>query len=124
RSFLLPERARVPTMIHHVTDMVVDDKLLKLIGLFVFNYLLIYVVSVIVLLFYYPNNGGVLFEVASALSNVGLTSGLMTSTSPTVTKLVFILDFWVGRLEIWPVLLSVTIAMNMLRRTLKRRSKT
>jgi trk system potassium uptake protein TrkH len=51
-----------------------------------------------------------LFELASALSNVGLGSGLITSSSPVVVKLVFIADMWIGRLEIWPILLLIVIA--------------
>jgi len=112
RSFLLPSKAKISTKIHHVNDMKIDEKILKITGLFVFSYLIIYIISVIIVLFYYPNISQVLFEVASALSNVGLSSGLMTSTSPAVVKIVFIINFWIGRLEIWPVLLFITIAIN------------
>ena len=63
------------------------------------------------------NVSQVLFEVASALSNVGMGSGLISPTSPVVVKIVFIIDFWVGRLEIWPVLLFIAIsAANVIRK--------
>ena len=63
------------------------------------------------------NVSQVLFEVASALSNVGMGSGLISPTSPVVVKIVFIIDFWVGRLEIWPVLLFIAIsAANIIRK--------
>jgi trk system potassium uptake protein TrkH len=117
RSFLLPSKARISTKIHHVNDVKIDETALKITGLFVFSYLVIYIISVIIILFYYNNVSQVLFEVASALSNVGLGSGLMTSTSPPITKIVFIIDFWVGRLEIWPVLLFLSIsAMSIVRK--------
>lgn len=48
-----------------------------------------------------------LFEVASAQGNVGLSSGI---TGPTMSPLVegmFILNMWVGRLEIIPVLVFI-----------------
>lgn len=117
RTFLLPKSAKIPHKIHHITDMKADDTLLKLTGMFVFVYLAVYMISVIIVFFYYQNVGQVLFEVASAMSNVGLGSGLIGSTSPYVVKIVFIADFWIGRLEIWPVLLFLTIiSLNAVRR--------
>ena len=117
KSTLLPSKAKISTKIHHVHDTQITEEVLKLTGLFVFSYFVIYIISVVIILFYYQNVAQVLFEVASALSNVGLGSGLMTSTSPPITKVVFIIDFWVGRLEIWPVLLFIAIsAANIIRK--------
>lgn len=112
KSLILPESAVISKKIHHVNDVKIDQKLLKLTGLFVFSYLVIYFVSVIIVLFYYPNVSQTLFEVASALSNVGLGTGLITATSPFVVKIVFIIDFWIGRLEIWPILLLVALLIQ------------
>lgn len=117
KSLLLPKNAVIPHKIHHVNDIKLDNQILKVTGLFVFSYLMIYLVSVIIVLFYYQNVSQVMFEVASALSNVGLGSGLMGPTSPVVTKIVFIADFWIGRLEIWPILLVLVIlAQNSIRK--------
>lgn len=112
KSLILPESAVISKKIHHINDVKIDTKLLKITGLFVFSYLVIYFVSVIIVLFYYPNVSQTLFEVASALSNVGLGSGLITTTSPFVVKIVFIIDFWIGRLEIWPILLLVALLIQ------------
>ena len=65
-------------------------------------------------MFYYPNVSQVLFEVASAVSNVGLSTSLITTTSPVIVKLTFIADMWIGRLEIWPVLLLLAIGVSNL----------
>ncbi|MDQ2074466.1 TrkH family potassium uptake protein [Haloarcula sp. H-GB4] len=46
----------------------------------------------------------VLFEVASAQGNVGLSSGITGPGMPTVTKVMFLFNMWIGRLEIIPVL--------------------
>lgn len=117
RSLLLPTQAKLPTKIHHVNDIKMDGNVLRLTGLFVFSYFVIYIISAVIVMFYYSNVAQVLFEVASALSNVGLGSGLITYASPTVVKIVFIIDFWVGRLEIWPVLLFLAIgAANIIRK--------
>jgi trk system potassium uptake protein TrkH len=85
---------------------------IRLTGAFLSTYLVVYIVSVIIVLIYYPDISRVIFEVASALSNVGLSSGIMTPDSPVLVKIVFIVDFWMGRLEIWPVLLLIAITIN------------
>ena len=112
KSLLLPQSAVISRKIHHVNDIKVNESLLRLTGLFVFSYIVIYIVSVIIVLFYYQNVPQVLFEVASGLSNVGLGSALLTSTSPVVVKMVFITDMWIGRLEIWPILLFMAILIQ------------
>lgn len=112
KSFILPGKAIMAKKLHHVTELKITDDVIRLTGAFLSTYLVVYIVSVIIVLIYYPDISRVIFEVASALSNVGLSSGIMTPTSPALVKIVFIIDFWMGRLEIWPVLLLIVIAIN------------
>lgn len=112
KSFILPGKAVVAKKIHHVGELQITDDVLRITGAFVFTYLVIYIISVVLVLIYYNDISRVIFEVASALSNVGLSSGIITPTSPVLVKLVFIVDFWMGRLEIWPVLLLIAITIN------------
>ena len=112
KSLLLPQSAVISRKIHHVSDIKINENLLRLTGLFVFSYIVVYIISVIIVLFYYQNLPQVLFEVASGLSNVGLGSALLTPASPVVVKLVFITDMWIGRLEIWPILLLIAITVQ------------
>ncbi|MFC6718862.1 TrkH family potassium uptake protein [Natrialbaceae archaeon GCM10025810] len=50
----------------------------------------------------------VLFEVASAQGNVGLSAGITGPDSlPTVAKVVLLFNMWIGRLEIIPVLVTL-----------------
>lgn len=112
RSFILPGKAIMPKKIHHVSELKMTDDVMRITSAFVFTYILIYIISLIIVLIYYPDITRVTFEVASALSNVGLSSSIITPHSPAVVKLVFIIDFWMGRLEIWPVLLLFVILIN------------
>ncbi|NEU56012.1 TrkH family potassium uptake protein [Halorussus sp. MSC15.2] len=57
----------------------------------------------------------VLFEVASAQGNVGLSSGITGPAMPSLAEGMFILNMWVGRLEIIPVLVfarSILYGLN------------
>jgi len=47
------------------------------------------------------------FEVASAQGNVGLSSGITGPTMSPVAEGMFVLNMWLGRLEIIPVLVFV-----------------
>ena len=49
--------------------------------------------------------GEIMFEVASAQGNVGLSAGLTNPGLPYMGKIILILNMWVGRLEIIPALM-------------------
>ena len=51
----------------------------------------------------------VLFEVASAQGNVGLSSGITGAGMPTIAKVMFLFNMWIGRLEIIPVLVLLRV---------------
>ena len=112
KSLLLPQSARISRRIHHVQNIKLSENMLRLTGSFVFIFLVIYIVSVIITLFYYQNVSQALFEVASAVSNVGLSTSLITTSSPSVVKVLFIIDMWTGRLEIWPIMLFLAIIIR------------
>ena len=65
-----------------------------------------------------------LFDVASAISNNGLSSSFTNPTLPYLVKLVLIFDTWVGRLEIIPLLVSFYGLYDLIRIDRKRRKKT
>ncbi|WP_435194907.1 TrkH family potassium uptake protein [Natronomonas sp. EA1] len=51
------------------------------------------------------------FEVASAQGNVGLSTGITGPTMPRLAEAMFLLNMWVGRLEIIPILVFVRAAL-------------
>jgi len=52
-----------------------------------------------------------LFEVASAQGNVGLSTGITGPSMPRAAEAMFLLNMWVGRLEIIPVLVFARSAL-------------
>jgi trk system potassium uptake protein TrkH len=61
-----------------------------------------------------------IFEAASALGSVGLSTGITHPSLPWLGKLILILFMWMGRLEIIPVLLLLTWPLDILRRKIIR----
>ncbi|WP_435335501.1 TrkH family potassium uptake protein [Haloarchaeobius sp. TZWWS8] len=53
-----------------------------------------------------------LFEVASAQGNVGLSTGITGPDMPVVAEAMFLLNMWVGRLEIIPILVFFRSAVK------------
>jgi len=51
----------------------------------------------------------VIFEVVSAQSNVGLSTGITSTGLPYAGKVMLIMNMWIGRLEIIPVLMLVRV---------------
>jgi len=56
----------------------------------------------------------ILFEVASAQGNVGLSTGIVGPDLPWAAKSAFMMLMWVGRLEIFPVMLLVVALVRRL----------
>ncbi len=54
----------------------------------------------------------VLFEVASAQGNVGLSTGITGPDMTQVNKLILSFHMWIGRLEIIPVLFLARSLLN------------
>jgi len=52
-----------------------------------------------------------LFEVASAQGNVGLSAGITGPSMPAVAEAMFLVNMWIGRLEIIPVLVFLRSAL-------------
>ncbi|MCK5586018.1 TrkH family potassium uptake protein, partial [Candidatus Bipolaricaulota bacterium] len=79
-------------------------------SLITFLWLVFLGVGVVVLLHNVPPEytlSDVIFEVASAQGNVGLSVGITHPTMSLASKLTLCFNMWIGRLEIIPVLMLV-----------------
>jgi len=53
-----------------------------------------------------------MFEVASAQGNVGLSTGITNAGLSWIGKVMLILNMWIGRLEIIPVLMLFRVLVK------------
>jgi len=114
RRFFVSSRVLIPfhfggkTLSREISDLAISRNMLVIIV-----YVLTIFVATIVSLHVYITSfrlDEVIFELISALSNVGLTVGFISPESPFSIKWIFIFLMWLGRLEIMPVII---IAMGV-----------
>lgn len=98
----LPKEAITPMKIE---DHIIESEEIYNLVTFMLLYALILVVSSFIFMLYGTNMGSSVFEVSSALSTVGLSTGATSATMPVVLKLVLIIDMLFGRIEIIPLIL-------------------
>ncbi len=109
RKIVSPQGALVPFRIgQKAIDEAEVGHRLEDASLITFLWLVFLVLGVIVLLHTSPPRfdlSDVIFEVASAQGNVGLSVGITAPTLSTVSKLALSFNMWIGRLEIIPILM-------------------
>ncbi|RMF91232.1 MAG: TrkH family potassium uptake protein [Methanobacteriota archaeon] len=97
---LLPDKTTVARKIHNIEDFLLSDENLIRVYSFAGFFILAFTASGLVVSAYgYPVLDA-FFESASALSNVGLTTGIVSPAMPQPLKLLFIFDMLLGRLEV------------------------
>ncbi|WP_135662738.1 TrkH family potassium uptake protein [Halorhabdus rudnickae] len=77
---------------------------------FAFAYLILLGLSLFVLLAVLPSEftlADAIFEVATAQGTVGLSSGITGPGMPVIAEILFIVQMWMGRLEIIPILVTI-----------------
>jgi trk system potassium uptake protein len=109
RRFFVSSRVIVPlrfggkTVSKKISDLAISNNLLVI----VIYVLTIFVATLVTLHLYITSFRleEVVFEIVSALSNVGLTTGFISAASPISLKWIFIILMWLGRLEIVPIII-------------------
>ena len=107
KRIILPERAIVVQMFHHIKDIFLEDKQARSALLMTLLYLGLYVLGAMIgTWFGYPFLNS-LFESTSAAANVGLSCGITDASMPAVLKLVYIFQMWAGRLEFMSIFVLI-----------------
>jgi trk system potassium uptake protein len=83
---------------------IVDNARIRTVYFLIFIFLFFILLGTLAFTFHGYSIHESLFEVVSAQSNVGFTIGLTDASMPSFLKFVLIINMWVGRLEIIPIL--------------------
>ena len=99
KRIMLPENAVFQTKFHHIKDILVTDSTIKMVGLILLCFILLYVGGGLLGAFYGYPFVDALFDSVSAGSTTGLSCGVTAAAMPTGLKIYFIFAMWAGRLE-------------------------
>ncbi len=86
---------------------------IKQVSQFILLYALFILAGCLVLTLAGNDLGNSLFEVVSAQSNAGISTGISQAGMPLSVEIMLILNMWIGRLEIIPILSMVGFALSM-----------
>ncbi len=89
---------------------------LREVSQFIILYVIFILAGVLILTGLGNDLGNAAFEVVSAQSNAGVSAGITAPDMPAVAKVMLILNMWIGRLEIVPILSAIGFALSVRRR--------
>ncbi len=99
KKILLPESAVAVQKFHHIKDIILEDRHVRISAIILVSYLGLYMLGTLVgMLYGYPLSEAA-FESVSAAANVGLSCGITSPSMPTALKITYIFQMWAGRLE-------------------------
>lgn len=99
KKLLIPESAVLIQKVHHVKDMILDDRHVRLAALILISYVILYLIGTIAGMLFGYSLSEASFESVSAAANVGLSCGITSPSMPAALKIVYIVQMWAGRLE-------------------------
>ncbi|MFQ5680508.1 MAG: TrkH family potassium uptake protein [Candidatus Omnitrophota bacterium] len=104
KQIMLPESTVLQQKFHHLKEVVLEDKYVRVALVAVVLYFCVYVAGAFLgMVFGYPFLDS-LFESTSAAANVGLSCGITRPAMPALLKVAYIIEMWAGRLEFVSIL--------------------
>ncbi|MCM8790717.1 MAG: TrkH family potassium uptake protein [Candidatus Omnitrophica bacterium] len=104
KKLLIPESAVLVQKLHHIKDMILEDRHVRMAALILLSYAALYLFGAIITMFYGYSLSEAAFESVSAAANVGLSCGVTSPSMPAVLKVVYMFQMWAGRLEFIAIL--------------------
>ncbi len=99
KKLLLPESGILVQKIHHIKDLILEDRHVRLSALILLSYLNLYLFGTIAGMLCGYSLSEASFESVSAAANVGLSCGITSPSMPALLKIVYMFQMWAGRLE-------------------------
>lgn len=114
KSMILPKNTIIIQKVFHDNKYRdISNSTIKTILIYIIAYILIFIASVMIIIIY-CNDFQTAFTISAAsLGNTGLTTTYLSVNTPLMVKIVMIIDFWAGRIGVWPLLLSIVYLINM-----------
>jgi trk system potassium uptake protein TrkH len=99
KKILLPESAVIVQKFHHIKDVILEDRHVRMSAIILLSYLALYLLGTVITMLYGYSLSESAFESVSAAANVGLSCGITKPSMPAVLKITYMFQMWAGRLE-------------------------
>ncbi len=120
KSTVYPEGKISVKKVHHNRDIILTDKMFKSAAIMFISFILLGLIGTIITTGFGYGIVESLFEATSAVSNTGLSIGIISKNMPTVLKYTYILLMWIARLEF----VSVFMLIGFIYKIFKKRGVT
>ncbi len=112
KQVILPKSAIMKHKFHHIKDILLEDKIIRTAMFVTFCYLLTYGLGTLAGVWCgYPFLEA-LFESVSATTGTGLSSGVVSTQTPSFLKIVYIFEMWAGRLEFMSIFALISFIIS------------
>ncbi|RAP54273.1 MAG: hypothetical protein BZ137_03145 [Methanosphaera sp. rholeuAM130] len=94
----------------------ISSETISIVHVYIVLYVLLFLISTGVVLIHCQDIQLASSVVAASVGNTGLAPSYIDSSLPLVIKITLIIDFWAGRIGIWPILLPIFSVSNKIRK--------
>lgn len=115
KRLMFSDSTVVVEKLNHIKTIIVNDKLVKNALMITLAFLALYLVGAAAGIYYGYSFQDSLFESVSAAGNVGLSAGITQPAMPSMLKVVYILEMWIGRLEFIAVFVMIGFFVSWLK---------
>ena len=120
KKALSPKSAVVTEKFHHIEDTPLTETIARGAVIIALGYIFLFALGTTVTTLYGYKMTDSMYETASAVGNVGLSSGIAVPTMPALLNVLYIFLMWAGRLEIIAVLVLIGFAILGIRKGIKK----
>ena len=117
---LLPKSAVVKGSFHHIDDVPLTDTVVKGAAVIALSYLILFSFGTMITVAHGYSMEDSMFETSSALSNVGLSSGITSPAMPATLKVTYMFLMWAGKLEIIAIFVLIGFIILALRKGIRK----
>ncbi|WP_455645520.1 TrkH family potassium uptake protein [Methanosphaera sp.] len=115
QSMILPKNTVILRKVYHDNkNREITPAAIRTIHVYVIAYVLLFIISAFLLLIYCDDFQTAYMLAAASLGNMGFGPQYLTVSSPLLVKIVMVVDFWIGRIGIWPLLIFIVFGSNII----------
>ncbi|RAP52344.1 MAG: hypothetical protein BZ133_01460 [Methanosphaera sp. SHI613] len=124
QQMFLPTNTVIKRKIYHdQRKREISKDAIRTILVYIIAYMLLFIVSTLIVLMFSKNLEISTTVVAASIGNTGVAPSYISPSNPLIVKIVLIIDFWAGRIGVWPLLLSIVYLVYMFQSKMENKNE-